>query len=99
MDYVSRVANLMWEKARREEIVPRRAELEAVEGMVRLYKWAERVVRAWETRDEVVLGAEEVGDIVLAARDLCAWLGFEEGRIRCEEVIRGWGVPAAGDVE
>jgi hypothetical protein len=97
MDYVSRITNLLWERARREELMPRRAELEAIETMFRLYRWAETVVKAWEGRDEEVLGLQEVASVVLAARDLCAWLGSETGRVRCENVISGWGIRGFSD--
>lgn len=57
--------------------------------MGRLYTGAERVMRAakggrmWE-------GAS-VRDVVLAARDLAAWLLCEEGVREVEALWRGWG--------
>ena len=62
--------------------------------MGNLYAWGERVVRAAREagagESGVEEGVEEVWEVVMAARDLVAWLLCEEAKEEVWDVWRAW---------
>ncbi|QSZ30106.1 hypothetical protein DSL72_004626 [Monilinia vaccinii-corymbosi] len=75
MDNVKVISTFLWRKARRDEMVPHRAESDAVMDMNNLCKWGENLVGGMEER----AGDEEARMAVLhAAMAMCGWLRVSE---------------------
>lgn len=97
-DYVLRIAHLLWDRATR--LSEHSEELEAVHRMGNLYSWGRKVADAaagnfeegaaghdpmWALREEAVM------EVMMAGRDLAAWLLNEHAKREIDELLeRRW---------
>ena len=92
MDYIFRIADGMWQRAK--NVGPEAERLELVRRMGNLFSWGGKVMAAAE-RPIVELDVRSGGvwDVVMAARDLTGWFLCEDGKGEIDRLCRDiWGV-------
>ena len=76
---ISNICSVLWSRSQNERASLPGAERVAIENMGFLVEWAETVVLGQTDEWEDASDEEDVRQAMVAARNLCAWLGDREG--------------------